>query len=349
MTENPTPGAAPENRNPGQQDARQQPAPRYGQDPAPQHDPMAAEGHQPTAEGESADSGGHDNPTARLDGPQEPENPTQQLPDTSRQGPPPREPFYGQQTPQQNAPQHNGPGQNNYGEQNHNAGPNNAGQYGTGHYNAGQYHPGQQYAQHGAHATGPGGPYGGVATAPNPADSPRRKATFGVGTLIASILAAGLVGGGVATVGSSELFGNSPASTVGSTQPETVIVNNKDDVNAITAAALKASPSVVTISATSGSSGGTGSGIILDDQGHILTNTHAVTLDGKTASATLEVRTSEGKVLSAKLVGTDPLSYLAVIKLDDASGITGATLGDYGYLNVGDSAIAIGSPMGLTG
>jgi putative serine protease PepD len=354
MTDNPTPGAAPENRNPGQQDARQQPAPRYGQDPAPQHDPMAAEGHQPAAEGGSADTGGHDNPAARLDSPQEPENPTQQLPDASRPVPPPSEPFYGQQTPQQNAPQHNGPGQNNYGGQNHNVGQQNAGQYGTGPYsagqqNVGQYHPGQQYAQHGAHAAGPGGPYGGVATAPNPADSPRRKATFGVGTLIASILAAGLVGGGVATVGSSGLFGNSPASTVGSTQPETVIVNNKDDVNAITAAALKASPSVVTISATSGSSGGTGSGIILDDQGHILTNTHVVTLDGKTASATLEVRTSEGKVLTAKLVGTDPLSDLAVIKVDDASGLTAATLGDSGKLNVGDTAIAIGSPLGLTG
>ena len=153
----------------------------------------------------------------------------------------------------------------------------------------------------------------------------------------------------MATVGSGELFRNSPSSTVGSTQPETVIVNNKDDVNAITAAALKASPSVVTISATSGSSGGTGSGIILDDQGHILTNTHVVTLDGKTASATLEVRTSEGKVLSAKLVGTDPLSDLAVIKVDDPSGLTAATLGDSAKLNVGDTAIAIGSPLGLTG
>ncbi|MDQ5861609.1 MAG: trypsin-like peptidase domain-containing protein, partial [Actinomycetota bacterium] len=360
MTENPTPGAAPENRNPGQQDARQQPAPRYGQDPAPQHDPRAAEGHQPAAESESADSGGADNPTARLDGPQEPENPTQQLPGTSRPVPPPREPFYGQQTPQQNAPQHNAPGENHgYGEQNHSAGQYNTGQFNAGQYdtsqynagqhNTGQYHPGQQYAQHGAHAAGPGGPYGGVATAPNPADAPRRKATFGVGTLVASILAAGLVGGGVATVGSGELFGNSPSSTLGSTQPETVIVNNKDDVNAITAAALKASPSVVTISATSGSSGGTGSGIILDDQGHILTNTHVVTLDGKTASATLEVRTSEGKVLSAKLVGTDPLSDLAVIKVDDASGLTAATLGDSAKLNVGDTAIAIGSPLGLTG
>jgi putative serine protease PepD len=54
-------------------------------------------------------------------------------------------------------------------------------------------------------------------------------------------------------------------------------------------------------------------------------------------------------VLTAKLVGTDPLSDLAVIKVDNASGLTPATLGDSGKLNVGDTAIAIGSPLGLTG
>lgn len=206
-----------------------------------------------------------------------------------------------------------------------------AGQNNPGQYNPGQYAPGQYNA------------------APNPADAPRRKASFGVGTLVASILAAGLVGGGVATVGSGNLFNNGSPSAASSSQPETVIVNNKDDVNAITAAALKASPSVVTISASSGSSGGTGSGIVLDDQGHILTNTHVVTLDGQSANAALEVRTSAGKVLKATLVGTDPLSDLAVIKVDDASGLTPATLGDSGKLNVGDTAIAIGSPLGLTG
>ncbi|MEV4988358.1 S1C family serine protease [Pseudarthrobacter sp. LMD1-1-1.1] len=238
---------------------------------------------------------------------------TQELPGAPRPVYPQRQPFYGQ----------------------------------SGHY-------GQQQDQHG-HAMpggGQGAPNGSVGLAPNPKDAPRRKASFGVGTLVASILAAGLVGGGVATVGAGELFGNTGSSTsaVGSSnQPGTVIVNNKDDVNAITAAAVKASPSVVTISATSGSSGGTGSGIVLDDQGHILTNTHVVTLDGQTANATLEIRTSDGKVLPAKLVGTDPLSDLAVIKVDDTSGLTPATLGDSSKLNVGDTAIAIGSPLGLTG
>jgi putative serine protease PepD len=245
-------------------------------------------------------------------------NHTQELPGAPRPVYPQRQPFYGQ-----------------------------SGYYGQQQHQDGQHMPGQPM-----HGAAHGDPNGSVGVAPNPKDAPRRKATFGVGTLVASILAAGLVGGGVATVGAAELSGHtgSSASTVGSnSQPGTVIVNNKDDVNAITAAAVKASPSVVTISATSGSSGGTGSGIVLDDQGHILTNTHVVTLDGQTANANLEVRTNDGKVVPAKLVGTDPLSDLAVIKVDDTSGLTPATLGDSSKLNVGDTAIAIGSPLGLTG
>jgi putative serine protease PepD len=249
-------------------------------------------------------------------------NTTRELPGVPRPVYPPRQPFYGQQ---------------GYGQQH-------AQQYP-------QHNP-QGYQQHGQPRDGAypahGGP-GGMA--PNPKDAPRRKATFGVGTLIASILAAGLVGGGVATVGAGDIFGDArtTAGPVTGSQPGTVIVNNQDSVNEITAAAVKASPSVVTISASSGSSGGTGSGIVLDDEGHILTNTHVVTLDGQTANASLEVRTSDGRVVSAKLVGTDPLSDLAVIKVDAGTGLTPATFGDSGKLNVGDTAIAIGSPLGLTG
>ncbi|UVJ38366.1 S1C family serine protease [Arthrobacter sp. CJ23] len=176
----------------------------------------------------------------------------------------------------------------------------------------------------------------------------KRKPVFGVGTLVASILAAGLIGGGVAATSGLLLGDRTPAAVNGS-QPGTVIVNNKDDVNVITAAAAKASPSVVTIKATSGNEGGTGSGIIIDDKGHILTNTHVVTLDGKTANASIEVRTNDGRILKATVVGTDPLSDLAVIKVDNASGLVPATLGDSDKINVGDTAVAIGSPLGLTG
>ncbi|HEY8752315.1 MAG TPA: trypsin-like peptidase domain-containing protein [Arthrobacter sp.] len=314
MTENPTPGAAPENRHPDE-------------NRNPEQSPAAAR----------SDAGGHTNPADQVDRSGAPDNPTEQLPGAPRPVYPPREPFYGQQAPGQSTPGQQGPAQQHQGQPT-------PGPYGTGQ----QY--GQQYGQHGAPSPAYGAYAGQPNSAPNPANAPRRKAAFGVGTLVASILAAGLVGGGVATVGSGTLFRNGSTSAASSnSQPGTVIVNNKDDVNAITAAALKASPSVVTISATSGSSGGTGSGIVLDDQGHILTNTHVVTLDGQSANAALEIRTSTGNVVKATLVGTDPLSDLAVIKVDDTSGLTPATLGDSSKLNVGDTAIAIGAPLGLTG
>ena len=325
MTENQTPGASPESRGPGRQDSWQQHPEQPGNNPA---------------EVQDADDTGASYPTQELPGAS---HPTQELPGArpaypQRQPYPQHQPFYGQPAPNQQE------GQPSQGEAH---GP--SGSDGNIQPNGSQPHYGYygQTQHNGQHAA----PGSNVGLAPNPKDAPRRKASFGVGTLVASILAAGLVGGGVATVATGEFPGapGSTAITSSNSQPGTVIVNNQDDVNAITAAAVKASPSVVTISATSGSSGGTGSGIVLDDQGHILTNTHVVTLDGQTANASLEIRTSDGKVLSAKLVGTDPLSDLAVIKVDNTSGLTPATLGDSGKLNVGDTAIAIGSPLGLTG
>jgi putative serine protease PepD len=184
---------------------------------------------------------------------------------------------------------------------------------------------------------------------PVPPARSRDKKRVGPAVFVTCLVAAGLLGGGVAS-GVAALWPDAPAHAATTAQAaiSPVIVNNTESVNAVTAAAQKASPSVVTISVSSGSSGGTGSGIILDAEGHILTNTHVVTLDGAAADAAVEVRTSDGQVYKATIVGTDPLSDLAVIKID-AQGLTPATLGDSGAVNVGDTAIAIGAPLGLSG
>ncbi len=113
--------------------------------------------------------------------------------------------------------------------------------------------------------------------------------------------------------------------------------------------AAKASPSVVTISVASSNSGGTGSGIILSDDGYVLTNAHVVTLDGATGDATVQVTTNDGRLLNATIVGTDPISDLAVIKIEGATDLQPADFADSSDLNVGDSAIAIGAPLGLAG
>ncbi|WP_448233225.1 S1C family serine protease [Microbacterium lacticum] len=165
-----------------------------------------------------------------------------------------------------------------------------------------------------------------------------------VGIMVAAALVGGAAGIGGAAAGAS-LFPQSQ--TVGTTSPSTVIVNNTDSVNQTTAIAAKVVPSVVTISVSSGSSGGTGSGVVLTADGHVVTNTHVVTLDGQAADAELTVTTSDGKVYSAEIVGTDPTYDLAVIKLTDASGLTPIEFADSTKLNVGDQTVAVGAPLGL--
>lgn len=180
-----------------------------------------------------------------------------------------------------------------------------------------------------------------------PERAPKKK--FAGSTLIAGMVAAALIGGVTATGTTYFLTQGNDANSASIQTPQNgVVINNPKSVTAVTAAAAKASPSVVTIEASGNGTGGSGSGIILDTEGHILTNTHVVTLGGETADPTLTVRLSDGKVHQAKLVGTDPLSDLAVIKVD-APNLVPATLGKSGDLNVGDTAVAIGAPLGLSG
>ncbi|MCC9195958.1 trypsin-like peptidase domain-containing protein [Arthrobacter sp. zg-Y820] len=192
-----------------------------------------------------------------------------------------------------------------------------------------------------------GSGYGQAPYGPDyrPAAAPPAR-RFGTGTLVTGMLLAGLLGGGTAVAANYWLDDDSAPQSTG--QAQTVVVNNEDSVNAVTAAAVKASPSVVTIDVAASGSSGTGSGIILDDDGHILTNTHVVTLGGTVADPTIEVQANDGRVFTATIVGTDPVSDLAVIKVD-ADDITPATLGNSDDLNVGDTVIAIGAPLGLAG
>jgi S1-C subfamily serine protease len=106
-------------------------------------------------------------------------------------------------------------------------------------------------------------------------------------------------------------------------------------------------PSVVQITSTAngrfGQSEGSGSGVIIDKQGFILTNYHVVS-----GADTLEVTLADGSALPATVVGTDPGNDLAVVRIDPPSaGLTAAHLGDASKLQVGDSVYALGNPFGL--
>jgi Do/DeqQ family serine protease len=85
-----------------------------------------------------------------------------------------------------------------------------------------------------------------------------------------------------------------------------------------------------------------GSGVMVDPQGYILTNNHVIE-----NAQDITVRTSDGRKFSAKLVGRDPKTDLAVLKVDAAASLPVAELGDSDQLRVGQWAIAIGNPFGL--
>ncbi len=218
----------------------------------------------------------------------------------------------------------------------------------------GSAHPG--YASAPTGATAPTGQaFGPGATNAHPTlampdtvstDKPRKKSS--APRIAALLVAAALVGGGAGlggTYAGLSLWGGSNASTVSG--PTAITVNDPQDVNATAAVASKVVPSVVTISATGSQAGGTGSGVVLSADGYVLTNTHVVTLDGQTGNARISVTTSDGKVYAATVVGTDPTYDLAVIKLENASGLTPIEFGDSSKLNVGDNTVAVGAPLDL--
>ncbi|MEV8359947.1 trypsin-like peptidase domain-containing protein [Microbacterium sp. NPDC076895] len=209
---------------------------------------------------------------------------------------------------------------------------------------AGTHHPQSPYAQ--APFTSPGtAPQ--YAFAPTTTAAPRAK--VGAGAVAGIIIAAALVGGAAGLGGAyagAALF--APDTVTTASGPASVTVNDTSSVTQTTGIATKVLPSVVTIEATSSSGGGTGSGVVLTSDGYVVTNTHVVTLDGATGDATVRVTTSDGRVYDADVVGTDPTYDLAVIKLVGAEDLTPIEFADSSDLNVGDQAVAIGAPLGLS-
>lgn len=198
--------------------------------------------------------------------------------------------------------------------------------------------------------TQPTQPLGGDASLGGSADGTKTKEqkSRGGAKFAAFIVAAALVGG-VAGFGGGALMNGlqNPPSSGTAEGPQTVTVNNPGSVNETTAVATEALPSVVTIEVAGSDQGGSGSGVIISDDGYVLTNTHVVTLGGAVADPTIRVTTSDGRIFEATVVGTDPIYDLAVIKLKDAKGLTPMEFADSSKLNVGDTAVALGAPLGL--
>lgn len=259
----------------------------------------------------------------------------------------------------ENIPDANTSGEDTAGQES--AGHDVTGQNPTNEYTPEQVGDSQAYLNAGsdAPAAASGQPYAASATQPLASDQTwtatntahtdtKRSNRVGlVAALAVGALVGGAAGGGV-TAWAFSANQSSPSSAVTSSNPQNITVNDTQSVNTVTAVAAKASPSVVTISATSKSEAGTGSGVVLSKDGYVLTNTHVVTLDGAIANPTVQVTTSDGHLYDASIVGTDPIADLAVIKLKNATDLMPATFGDSSKLNVGSTAIAIGAPLGLS-
>lgn len=177
------------------------------------------------------------------------------------------------------------------------------------------------------------------AYAPAHAPHPKKRGRGPLALIAAVAIVAAAIGGGTA-YGIQELTGND---TVASSSTSTNVVPSSQK-GTVAGVAKAVSPSIVEISATSNAGSSTGSGVIITSGGEIVTNNHVIS-----GASQIKATTSDGKSYTAKVVGTDSKKDLALIKLENASGLKAATLGDSAGIQVGDQVVAIGSPEGLSG
>ena len=174
-------------------------------------------------------------------------------------------------------------------------------------------------------------------------------------TMVTGFLCCGLLAGGIGFGGgllANQMNGSSTTlyrSTAGKVEVQPVAAGSEMSVEQV--AALN-QPSVVEIKTEKVTNSsflqqyvqtGAGSGVIISEDGYLITNNHVI--DG---ASTIQVRTSDGTTYDAVLVGTDSKTDVAVLKIN-ASGLTPVTFGDSDTLNVGETAVAIGNPLGELG
>ncbi|MCX6463405.1 MAG: trypsin-like peptidase domain-containing protein [Pseudonocardiales bacterium] len=193
------------------------------------------------------------------------------------------------------------------------------------------------------HPTGGYPPYGPPPhqpPTPGP-ERPRRPRTMTA--VVSAALIAGLVGGGAGFGGAYALLGDGPSGTQLTTVPASPAANAEPGT--VAGAAAVATPSTVDIRVTLAEGAAEGSGVILSADGAVLTNNHVVS--GSTGEITVTL--ADGTQHPATVVGTSPSYDLAVLQVQGVSGLTPATLGNSGDVQVGQQVVAIGSPQGLAG
>ncbi|MFF7308814.1 trypsin-like peptidase domain-containing protein [Streptomyces sp. NPDC008137] len=166
-----------------------------------------------------------------------------------------------------------------------------------------------------------------------------RKALVGAAVLLA------LLSGGIGGVAGTYLERNGG---IGSVElPQAGKESAGRDSDSVAGIAQRALPSVVTLHVKGSGEQGTGTGFVLDDRGHILTNNHVVRPAGSTGEIT--VTFNSGESAQAELVGRDSGYDLAVVRVKGVRGLTPLPLGNSDNMQVGDPVVAIGAPFDLAG
>ncbi|MCX0271000.1 trypsin-like peptidase domain-containing protein [Nocardia zapadnayensis] len=199
---------------------------------------------------------------------------------------------------------------------------------------------------------------GGSFAAPPPGDSgqfyaaappPPRRSSMRTGLAagaVALALVSGGIGGAVGALVSDS--GDRPAATNALDGPVPKVQNTANaPAGSTQAVAQRVLPSVVMIEVASNRGQGEGSGVVLSSDGLILTNNHVAAGGG--GNGDMSVTFSDGSTAQASLVGADPVSDLAVIRVRGKTDLQPIELGSSANLQVGQPVVAIGSPLGLAG
>jgi putative serine protease PepD len=163
---------------------------------------------------------------------------------------------------------------------------------------------------------------------------PRRVA--GGAAVLALIVGAGTTGGLLAS-----RYAETPTASAAATATGTAVVAKSDGLAAV---AAKVSPSIVTVLLDGSEGTSLGSGVVLSADGLIVTNNHVVASGG-----TASVRLADGRTVPAEVLATDPVHDLALVRATGVSALTPAIFGTNDSVEVGDTVLAFGAPLGLEG
>ena len=227
--------------------------------------------------------------------------------------------------------------------------------------------PGHGYPEQSPHAYGQAWTHHGAPTQPMPVHQPMthpmpyqqwyqpprpsgpRLPAWVWPVVAATALVVGLIGGtvGGALVSSTVTGGYQGVPALGGSGAEPPPLDPENgSVAGVAQALLPSTVQIVTQGGSGAAGDATGSGFVADRQGHVITNNHVVA--AVRDQGRIEVIDNDGRSHDATIVGRSPVYDIAVLDVDGAEKLHPASLGSSRSMNVGDTVVAIGSPLGLS-